>query len=159
MEQLRRDVERLEAIRCENYDLYRKRLEFEYEQFQKTYRLTPRVVQYLKNQGLYPPGINHSSNSAFEAWLANYATSWEYVDEGPIRWESCIVTIAAYLLPRNTREEWLGDLQESIHDLMCAGCPRWMRIVITTGRICLLCYALAWIKICDLVSPAKRSRK
>jgi hypothetical protein len=153
MERLRRDIERVEAIRCENYEKYRKRPDFELEQVKKAYRLSPQTVQYLKSQGMRPMGIPDYSETDFEAWLAR-----DYRDTAQIRWRSRIVTIAAYLLPRNTREEWLGDLQESIQELTRSGCPRWMRILITTGRICLLCYALAWIRICDLVSLAKRGR-
>ena len=160
MEQIRRQRERFETIRYEKYTLYRRRLEFELEQFQKTFRLPPRVILYLKTRGMAPINFQFYSSSDFAAWLANGESSWEYGDEtAQIMWKSRIVTIAAYLLPRKTREEWLGDLQESIHELISAGCPRWMRILITAGRIGLLCYALAWIRLRDLISSPGKSHE
>ena len=154
-----RGLQTLEETLRRAREVHLKRLEFEFEQFQKTYRLSLQAVSYIKSQGLWPLSFHRYSGTEFEAWLAGCASNLEDGSGVPIKWESRIVTIAAYLLPRKTREEWLGDLQESIHELIRAGCPRWMRILITSGRILLLCYALAWIKMRDLALPATRGRK
>jgi hypothetical protein len=59
-------------------------------------------------------------------------------------WERRLITIAAYILP----EEWLGDLQEELHDLV-----GWTKIVTTVGRIFCLAIPLIQIKFQDIVSP------
>jgi hypothetical protein len=64
---------------------------------------------------------------------------------GPAKaWEGRLITIAAYILP----EEWAGDLQETLHELV-----GWTKILIAVRHICLLVIALMRIKFQDLVSP------
>ena len=161
---LRRDVERVNKLALrEDYELHQKRLDFQIELMTRCYKLSSQAVQYLRHHyGTFP--MRHLigySEMDFREWLKNsHTANLETMQSGArqITWQSRLVTIAAFLLPKETREEWLGDLQESIQELIYRGYPRWLRIVVTSGRICLLCYALVWIKLRDLVSPGKRRR-
>jgi hypothetical protein len=59
-------------------------------------------------------------------------------------WENRLVMIAAYILP----EEWLGDLQEELHELV-----GWTKTFTTVGRIFGLVYPRFQIIIQDIISP------
>ena len=73
-------------------------------------------------------------------------------------WEFRVIRIAAFILPESTREEWLGDLKEALYQLRAERYPRWIRTLITAGRVCLLAIALVRIRLRDLVSPTKKER-
>jgi hypothetical protein len=65
----------------------------------------------------------------------------------------------AYLLPRDDREEWLGDLVETRHDLIKEGYPKWVASLITVAKSGLLVWSLIRIRYQDLVSPAERKKQ
>lgn len=167
-ERLRRDVKKVaELTSREGPEISQKRLIFELELLKKSFKLSQQALSYLRyHRSTFAlreiRDIIGYSESDFKMWLEesqHYASEICQTCGRRITWNSRIVTAAAFLLPKKTREEWLGDLQESMHELTANGYPRWVRILITSGRIGLLCYALARIKLCNLVSPGKRKRR
>jgi transcriptional regulator of acetoin/glycerol metabolism len=72
---------------------------------------------------------------------------WEcYADT----WDMLLVNLLGHILPRNQREEWLGDLKEARLSLLSNGWSRWIVAVITLLRLCLLLWSLLRIKYQDL---------
>lgn len=65
----------------------------------------------------------------------------------------------AYLIPKDDREEWLGDLVEARHELLKAGYPRWIASLITVAKSGLLVWSLIRIRYQDLVSPSVRKKQ
>lgn len=107
---LKRDVERVDAIRCEAYEICAMRFEFEIETLKKDYKLSEQAASYLR-QGYSPFHAIRSDKSEtdFKIWMENYSSS--HFDDAlsigkELLWENRIITLAAYLLPKHTREEW-----------------------------------------------------
>jgi hypothetical protein len=83
-----------------------------------------------------------SNNSSSESW--------------DMKWFSRPLS---YLLPKDDREEWLGDLVEARHELLKAGYPRWIASLITVAKSGLLVWSLIRIRYQDLVSPSVRKKQ
>lgn len=80
---------------------------------------------------------------------------WDRPTKEP--WEISLITIIAYVLLREAREEWLGDLREDLFELTARGINRFIRMLIALARAGTLGLALLRIKFSDLVSPGKKS--
>lgn len=62
------------------------------------------------------------------------------------RW---IAVPVGYLFSKEQREEWLGDLQEIIHEMHCESYPGWIINVICIGKTIILIVSALRIKITD----------
>lgn len=68
-------------------------------------------------------------------------------------WASCwVASPIAYLLPAESREEWLGDLYEVNREMLHKGYPRWFINLINVGRTVVLIVSAIQIKITDFIS-------
>lgn len=71
------------------------------------------------------------------------------------RW---LATPLGFLMSPDEREEWLGDLEESIYKLREKGYPEWMLNVIFTLRCILLCLSTLQIKVSDVFTLFRKSQ-
>jgi hypothetical protein len=69
------------------------------------------------------------------------------------------VSLLAHILPRDAREEWLGDLEEARHELVTSHYAWWAISLITWGRVVLLGWSLIKIKYQDLGFSKKRQHE
>lgn len=72
------------------------------------------------------------------------------------RW---VASPIAYLLPKERREEWLGDLYEVNREMLHKGYPRWLVNVINVGRTAILVVSSLHIKLLDLLSLGRERIK
>lgn len=70
------------------------------------------------------------------------------------RW---IAAPIGYLCSKEQREEWLGDLQEIIHEMQAKKYPRWIINLICVGKTSILIFSVFEIKISDFFTLLKRS--
>nr|WP_290225638.1 hypothetical protein [Trichocoleus desertorum] len=62
----------------------------------------------------------------------------------------------AYLLPKERREEWLGDLYEINREMLHKGYPRWFVSVTAIVRTLILIISSCKIKLLDFCSVGDR---
>jgi hypothetical protein len=65
----------------------------------------------------------------------------------------------AYLLPKERREEWLGDLYETNREMLHKSYPRWFVSVTAIGRTIILIISACKIKLLDFFSVGDRKRE
>jgi hypothetical protein len=138
-----------------------KRKEFEIEIIRQSLKISHSSAAYIWGQygpfALGSKGIDYSEE-VFAEWAASGETSYfEIVHELYANHSASnrLITSLAHLLPKNTREEWIGDLVESLEELRLQGVGRCARFLVALGRVCLLGFALARITLGDLVSTKK----
>ncbi len=73
-------------------------------------------------------------------------------------WKWVAVPIG-YLLPKERREEWLGDLYEANAQLLRQEYPRWMIECINVGRVLILAWSAIKIEIMDFISKGNRKQE
>jgi len=73
-------------------------------------------------------------------------------------WEFHALRITAFILPKNVREEWLGDLQETLSDMQSLGYGRWTHSLVALAWLGILGVALIRITIGDLLRPRSPDR-
>jgi hypothetical protein len=88
--------------------------------------------------------------------LRSSKTNLEYLWYYEKNQELRCVSLVAYILPKEAREEWLGDLRESLCELVNAGYPWWSVSLITWGRVALLFWSLIKVKYQDLGFSKKK---
>jgi hypothetical protein len=65
----------------------------------------------------------------------------------------------AYLLPKERREEWLGDLYETNREMLHKGYPRWLVSITAIARTIILMISACKIKLLDFFSIGDRKRE
>jgi len=133
-----------------------KRQEFEIERLRVTLGISRQAAKYLVQQhgrmALVTAGGDYQEVQ-FAAWLESTHARIFYELTGFKKdfWESRLLKLAAYVVPKNAREERLGDLQEACGQLTASGCGKLRRRLVTAWRVLLIAIAQLRIAVIDLV--------
>lgn len=84
-------------------------------------------------------------NVVFGKLAGHSQPGWEYE-----------LSFFGFLLPKKSREEWIGEFREALEELRVSASPRWKRCGIAIGWVCLLVIAALKIRFSDLISGGRK---
>lgn len=139
-------------------EISRRRLEFEIQLLCVTLGISQQAAKYLLHQhgrmALVAAGGDYQERQ-FVAWLESSHARLFYELSRSLKkdvWESRILMLAKHFVPKNAREERLGDLQEVCDELTASGCGKLKRRLVTISHVLLIAIAQLRIAINDLVA-------
>jgi hypothetical protein len=143
------------TVRDDN-EISKKRHEFEIQLLRVTLGISQQAAEYLLQQhgrmALVAAGGDYQERQ-FVAWLESSHARLEVTRSVKKDfWESRLLKLAKHFVPKNAREERLGDLQEVCDELTVSGCGKLKRRLLTTRHVFLIAFAQVRIGIRDLTA-------
>jgi hypothetical protein len=139
-------------------EISKRRQEFEIELLRVTLGISPQAAEYLLQQhgrmALVAAGRDYQEPQ-FVAWLESSHARLFHELSRLVRkdlWESRLLKLAKHFVPKNAREERLGDLQEVCDQLTTSGCGKLKRRLVTAWRVLLIAIAQLRITVSDLLA-------